>query len=287
MATTGFWLIIISALAHVMWNAFLKSTRDKTSAIAIMMLITVVVLVIYTAALGEMDHVFNLPVMLTALASGFFFFLYQFFVAKSYANGDLSAVYPLTVTGPIYIPLWGYLFLDERISLIGFVGIVIILYGAVSIQANCLSFSRWRRIGATGGASFALLAAFFYSFGAVADKVGVTVGVVSAYTLNVCVFMLILHMGWMVWSRSGGNFLREIRLQPWVLLAGGFTLAISILTFRYGLQDVPASYATALRQVSSLFSILIGFFIFRETFGITRVLATALIIMGVVLIRMG
>lgn len=205
-------------------------------------------------------------------------------------RGDLSAVYPLTVTGPIYIPIWGYLFLDERISLIGFAGILLILYGAVSIQANQFLPGSKKLVRGNfreTGAHFALLAAFFYSFGAITDKIGVTVGTVYAYTFNVCVVMLLFHLLWMVYTRHGAHLLQEMRQQPGILLLGGVAMAISFVTFRIGLQDIPASYATALRQVSSLFSIGIGFFIFRETFGITRIIATVIIVAGVILIRMG
>jgi drug/metabolite transporter (DMT)-like permease len=286
----GLLFILASALFHVLWNTFLKSSQDKPSAILLMMAVTVVAMAGYVLIQDDVSGLFQLSVWASALAAGFFFFLYQYLVAQAYTRGDLSQVYPLTITAPLYIAVWSYFLLDERINWIGGLGIACILYGAVSIQMNRLRIS-WILLSPQSlkapGALLAVLAAFFYSFGAVADKMGVTVGQVSAYTLALCLCMLGFHLLRMAGQNHLGPALREIRLHPWIIICGGLVMMLSFITFRIGLQEVYASYASALRQVSTLFGLLIAYFVFREPFGLNRVVSTLCICAGAMLLKLG
>ncbi|MDY0221327.1 MAG: DMT family transporter [Desulfobacterium sp.] len=290
MTLKAFLFIVASALFHVVWNSTLKNSRDKPSAVLIMTAITVAGLAPYVAWSYPMEQILAPASLLSALAAGFFFFLYQYFVALSYEKGDLSLVYPLTVTGPVYIVLWSYLFLGERISLGGAAGILLIIYGAVTIQTGrftILSLISKRITGNHAGVITALGAAFFYSFGAVADKIGVTSGSVTVYTMNLAVFMLMFHLLRMLLQRQLGLVIREFTAAPLPLMAGGLVMLLSFISFRMGLAESFASYASALRQISTIFSLAIGYFVFRENLTVGRTISACLIVAGAVLIKMG
>ena len=290
MTFNGFCFILLSALFHVLWNSFLKVSEDKPSSVLLMMVVTVSGMFAYTVTMKQTADVFELPVLISAFLAGFFFFLYQYLVARAYGQGQLSQVYPLTVTAPLYIAVWSAYLLGEQISLLGGLGIVSIVIGAMTIQGSGFSLRPSRppdgpRVNR--GILCALGAAFFYSFGAIADKVGVTSGQVSAYTMDLCVFMLLFHLLRMSVHRQGGSVIRELKLHPGVTIGGGLVMMLSFITFRIGLQEVHASYASALRQVSTVFGLGIGFFVFKEPFGLRRVLSTMSILAGAVLIKMG
>lgn len=198
MSLEGFLFIIVSALFHVLWNTCLKGAEDKMSAVVLLMLVAALSMWGSTWITGSAKGALELEVLGSAAIAGMFFFLYQFFVAKALTRGELSRIYPLTVTGPIFIAVWSFFLLGERITLFGGAGILLIIYGSICIQTNTLRLRPGRLIGGdylSSGALFAILAAFFYSFGAVADKIGVTVGQVSAYTLDLCLMMALFHRG--------------------------------------------------------------------------------------------
>ena len=50
--------------------------------------------------------------------------------ALAYMRIDVSIAYPLTTTGPLYIPLWAYVFLGERLTPLGAAGIVVTFAGS-------------------------------------------------------------------------------------------------------------------------------------------------------------
>jgi len=290
MTLKGFIFIIASALFHVLWNSSLKMSHSKPSAVLLMMVVTVAGFAPFILWTCPLEQMFISSVLLSAMAAGFFFFLYQYFVAISYEKGDLTLVYPLTVTGPVYIVLWSYLFLGERISILGACGIILIIYGATTLQTDrFIIFSRAKHPfgNRQAGAMTALCAAFFYSFGAIADKIGVMSGNIFLYTMSLSVFMLIFHLIRMVLQKETGSVVQEFKVNPLVILGGGIAMLLSFITFRIGLQEVYASYASALRQVSTIFGLAIGYLMFKETLTCRRIISSCLIFTGAILIKMG
>ncbi|SMC74481.1 Uncharacterized membrane protein [Desulfocicer vacuolatum DSM 3385] len=290
MTLKGFGFIIISALFHVLWNSVLKTCRDKTSAVFLMMCVTVTGMGIYIFQFHDTASLFISSTMYTAFAAGFFFFLYQYFVALSLEKGDLTLVYPLTVTGPVYIIFWSYLLLNESISLAGATGIALIIYGAISIQRGTLIIRpRFKRPPQKNNAPVltALAASFFYSFGAVADKLGVMTGDIFVYTFHLSFYMLIFHVVRVIWQHQTPRVIAEMKYNPKSILLGGIIMLLSFISFRMGLQEAQASYASALRQVSTLFGICIGFLFFKEQVGLNRILSSILIVAGAILIKIG
>jgi drug/metabolite transporter (DMT)-like permease len=290
MTLKGFGFIVLSALFHVLWNSFLKTCRDKTSAIFVMMCITVAGLGAYIVFFHKTAFFFIPSAMYSALAAGFFFFLYQYFVAVSLEKGELTLVYPLTVTGPVYIVVWSYFLMDEIISPAGAAGIALIIYGAVTIQRGTLSIRpRFKQTSQKlpAGVLTALAASFFYSFGAVADKLGVMTGDILIYTFHLSLYMLIFHLARVIWQHQTLRVLSEIKHNPKSLLLGGMIMLLSFISFRLGLEEAQASYASALRQVSTLFGIAIGFLVFKEKVGLNRIISSMIIVAGAILIKIG
>lgn len=226
-----------------------------------------------------------------AATAGFFFFLYHLCLTDSYETEDVSLAYPLTTTGPLYIPLWAYIFLGEKLSLIGGFGILLVFFGAYTIQMKKLDLGGLveplRSLKNTG-ILLALGAGFFYSIGAVVDKKGVSGYDVFTYTYYLdsalALFLLCNHV---VVRGRGSDILPELRENwPKIFLAGAILFG-SFLSYRLGLRIARVSYAVSARQISTVFGVLLGIILFRESFGRIRVTGAVLITIGVILIRFG
>jgi drug/metabolite transporter (DMT)-like permease len=99
--------------------------------------------------------------------------------------------------------------------------------------------------------------------------------------------MFLLMSANLLRSRYRGRVRAEWqRSRPLILLSGPVMMT-SFLTFRYGLQLAPMSYAVPVRQVSLLFGVLIGVFLLGESCGRIRFFAASLVLSGVFLIRLG
>ena len=55
----------------------------------------------------------------------------------------------------------------------------------------------------------------------------------------------------------------------------------------WDLQTTDVSYAAGVRQVATFFAVLMGVFLLKEPYGLIRFLASFLIVMGIVLIKIG
>jgi len=288
MSSLAFSFIIFSALAHAVWNLLVKQSRDKTVFIWWMFLgsgsLLNLVVWLSPARLPSVSG----RILLLALASGVCFVCYHLFTGRAYRDGDLSMTYPLAQTAMFYVPLWGMLFLGERLSAIGLGGILLVALGAYTVQLRSLAAREFfRPLQNLGSPSVqaALAAGFCYSVGAVIDKIGVSEYPPLFFTYLLVMVMFLLFSLNLLRPRYRGRVLREWGFNNRLILCSGPVMLVSFLSFRFGLQLAPMSYAVPLRQVSLLAGVLIGLFFLGEGCGRIRFCAASLILAGVCLLR--
>ncbi len=282
-------LIIFSALMHALWNLLVKQSHDKTIFIWWMFLSSGSIMTLVTLGF---DLFPPLSLQLLALAAGgaVCFVLYHWLGGFAYRDGDLSVTYPLAQTAMLYVPLWGVLILGEKLSLVGVAGIVLIALGAYCIQLRSLTAAEiLRPFSQLGNRSVqaALLAGFTYSIGAVFDKTGVNHYSPFQFTFVLVLFMFCFMSLNLLRPCYRGRVLQEWRQNPRLVLWSGPVIMASFLSFRFGLQLSPVSYALPVRQVSLLIGVLIGILFLGESFGRIRLASTALILSGVFLVWHG
>jgi len=290
MNSLAFTLILFSALMHALWNLLVKRSHDKTVFIWWMFVTsgTLFSFIIWLQP-AQMPQL-PLPVLLLAIGASICFVLYHLFNGWAYRTGDLSLTYPLAQTSMLYVPLWGVLLFAERISFLGLIGIGLIVFGTYSIQFRSLTVSEllrpFRNLG-NPSVQAALLAGFVYSIGAILDKKGVMV-YPPIYFTYLLVLIMFLLMSLNLLRSSAAERIRAEWQRNWrlILIAGPVMLG-SFLSFRFGLQMAPVSYAVPVRQVSLLVAVLIGTLFLGETCGRIRFLASLLILAGAFCIRFG
>ena len=289
MSTLAFSLIIFSALMHASWNLLVKRSRDKTVFIWWMFLTSGGLMVLALPVVGT----FPLPtwrVVGLAAVGAVCFMLYHLFSGRAYRSGDLSLIYPLAQTAMFWVPIWGILILGEQVSAHGTAGIGLILFGAYSIQLRALAWSeviRPFRNLRDPAVLAALAAGFIYSVGAVIDKTGVMLYSPFHFTALLVAFMLLFMTMNIMRPKYRGRVMAEFRISRGLVIISGPVIMASFLSFRYGLQLAPMSYAVPARQVSLLIGVLIGVLFLGEACGRIRFIAALLILCGVALIRFG
>jgi len=289
METLALLLIIASAFMHALWNLLVKQSRDKTVFIWWMFLSSSTLMALVTFVF---DLFPPLTIQLLGLAAGgaVCFVLYHWLGGFAYRDGDLSVTYPLAQTAMLYVPLWGVLLLDEKLSFVGAAGIIMIALGVYCIQLRSLSATEFLRpFSQLGNRSVqaALLAGFTYSIGAVFDKSGVSHFSPFQFTFIMVLFMFGFMSLNLLRPCYKGRVWEEWRGNPKLIIWSGPVIMASFLSFRFGLQLSPISYALPVRQVSLLIGVLIGLVFLGESFGRIRLAATVLILSGVFLVWHG
>lgn len=290
MSTLAFLLILFSALMHALWNLLVKRSGDKTVFIWWMFCASGGLLNLFLPFIPGPFPAPTPRVLLLGAAGAACFVFYHLFNGRAYRRGDLSLTYPLAQTSMFYVPLWGVWLLGERLSALGMAGIALIIVGAYTVQLRRFSAGeilRPFRSLADPSVQAALAAGFIYSVGAVIDKTGVGLYPPFYFTYLLVMFMLFFMTLNLLRPSYRGRVMAELRLSRTLVILSGPVLMGSFLAFRYGLQLAPMSYAVPVRQVSLLIGVLIGVFFLRESCGRIRFAATALILAGVFLIRLG
>ena len=111
-------LVLGSAFMHVLWNILVKSSRDKLVFMGWGFLFSALFyLPLFLMNLGKSP----IPPLGWTLIwiSGFIHIVYTITLTKAYDKGDLSLVYPLARSAPLFVTFWAVFFLKERLTMGG------------------------------------------------------------------------------------------------------------------------------------------------------------------------
>ncbi|NTV50827.1 MAG: EamA family transporter [Geobacteraceae bacterium] len=290
MSPLAFTLIIISAVMHALWNLLVKRSRHKTVFIWWMFVASGSLFTIILPFLSESFCRPDIHTLLMVSLGALCFVLYHLFNGRAYRGGDMSVVYPLCQTSMIYVPIWGMTLLGERLSAAGMCGILLVVFGTYSIQMQRLTLSemvRPFRNLRTPSVRDALTAGFIYSIGSIAEKSGVR-NYSPLYFTYLLVLIMFILMSFNIFRPKYRSLIGEELREHWrLILISGPIMMASFLTFRYGLNLSPVSYAVPVRQVSIVVGVLIGIIFLRESYGRIRLLSALFIMAGAALIKFG
>ena len=283
------WYIVISAFLHAFYNFLLRKTKGDQGFLLTMFVIAAGIATGIMVLTGEYADIpwHYFPYVYGA---SFFYVLYQILVAKAYERGNISALYPLTVLSPVFIPVWAFLFLSESITFLTGIGILTTVFGVICVKLRSLSLQEFKKVFQFHndylGPRFALTASFVHSFGAVLDKSKISSFAGSAY-LFIIISCMTINMGlyWRFWEKKA---IPQPLLTHWKSgVLAGITFYLSFLFFRIALKAVFVSLAVPLRQVAIVFAIILGVLFLREKLETKTVIGSLVIILGIILVNLG
>lgn len=296
MLTAGLALLLVSAVVHAVAQAMIKGARDKHVFSWLMLAAAGVAGSPFLFTLGPVEPVGWVFIA----ASGILEALYYSVLTRAYTLGDFSTVYPVSRgSAPLFVLFWAAVFLGERPSPTGILGVLIVVVGIYFV--NIPSLSAWRRpFDKTQGAgvAWALATGLLISLYTTVDKAGMRYFDPAVYLYLVFVVAaLVLAPAFLRKGRrgavvaeltcatTGGGRSLDIR-------ACGRILLCSVLVFAaYGLvlaalKLSPASYVAPTREISVVIGAWIGVRRFGERGGRLRIVSAALVVVGVVVIAL-
>ena len=293
MAFTSIALILLSAFCHALWNFYGKSSRDTRLLFFWCGFYTIVIAFI---AFGIKQPVIPKPVWGYIVASAFVHLLYKLFLTHAYTVGEISFVYPIARAAPAFLPLFAFLFLQERISVPGLIGILcvmasILLYQQREARIQFKAFFRFLRQHDALWAYATLASVIGYSL---IDKQGMFEfhrystevpmwRAVTYYLMENSISQVFYGLSCLV--RFPRQQILEIGRTEWKRSLAVVSLSlISYSLILYVLMTEKVSYVTAVRQCSVIFVVLLGGYALKETYTKRRLIAAAMMVLGIFLI---
>ncbi len=290
-------LILLSSFSHAFWNVLTQTSKNSRYFSGLKGLW---ILAMALPALVWLDFPWGPPELLFwAGVSGILHGVYILSLSRAYDSADISYVYPIARSAPVFVPVFAFLLLGEHLTPTTVLAIVIILlaiyilhfeghlirgfknlYDAVRHQDL-----RWAFV------TLALVVAY-----SLVDKKGMDVFLAhypdSAFVNGILFFFLESLVGFSlallylfitqpkqdlfsVWRGEWGR-----ALMAGVATLGSYGLICVVLQFE------AVSAVVSLRQTSVLLVVYWGCFKLGEPFGKQRLLAGGLMVLGIALIGM-
>ena len=271
--------VLFAAFLHAGWNAMVKSGRDKGLDIAALHLIG--------APLGLAILAFTgLPAPASwpwLAASAAIHVAYYLLLVAAYRHGDLALTYPLMRgAAPPLVALASLAAFGEALTPAGWAGVA-----AVSAGVLALGWSR-QGLEAPRAIAFALATAVVIAGYTLVDGHGARASggaaayVAALFVLNALPFtaLVVARRGW----QPSWTYIRG-RLAVATLGAAASLAAYGIAL--WAMTRAPVATVAALRETSVLFALLIGSWGLREAITLRRLCGAAIIVAGVVGLRLG
>lgn len=284
MPLLALFLVLIAAVLHAFWNLLAKDARDSSA----FMWWGVSVGATWYGLWMLTQTWMGLPreIWLVFAGSLAMEIAYVGLITRGYATGDLSQVYPIARgSPPLLIALFSALFIGERLPLLGYVGIALLIVGVYLASLPSLD-DLWKPLRALSyrPAQWALLAAFTVSIYSTLDKIAM--GYATPMVYNAWVYAGIgIGYAPFVWSRANRSSTIQEFKANWRRIGIGSAATVgSYLLALMGMSMTAASYVGAVRATSVVIGAMFGWLLLKEKFGAVRVFAAATMVVGLTLV---
>ena len=213
--------------------------------------------------------------------SGVIHFVYQLNLARMYRLGDLSQVYPIARgLAPLGVAVLGALFVDEALAWTQTLGL---LLSAVAIVV--LGRSGAKEADGSRGVGTALFVALLIGLYTYSDGRGVrSVEEPLVYIAWTCFMSSIPFALYTVHARRE-TLVASLRANGRRAFFGGILATVGYGIALWAMARTPLALVASLREASVLFAALIGAVVLRESFGPTRIVASAILVVGLALVQ--
>jgi drug/metabolite transporter (DMT)-like permease len=273
-------LVLLAAVLHASWNVLVKIGGDRllvqTTVIGTGSLVCALALPWIDAPAPD---VWPFIVASVVVHTAYFACL-----LRSYAHGDLSQVYPIARgTSPLVVALLAVPLAGEALSRVDLIGVLLVTLGIASLSAGRRAVSDGRAV------AYALATGLLISAFTLVDGIGVRrAGDPLTFILWMQAFEVV-PLGIFVALR------RRHRIRPFLAtngargvlggVAGGLMAVSAYAIVLWAYSRASLAPVSALRETSVVMAAAFGAWRLGEPLGARRVVAAAVVVLGVTLLN--
>jgi drug/metabolite transporter (DMT)-like permease len=275
-----FLAVLFAAACHAGWNALIKVGLDPLSTTTLISLGAGLVALALVPLVG-MPASAAWPWL---IASVIVHLCYFASLIESYRTGDLGQVYPIARgSAPLMTAAATTVFIGEKLSLIGWTGILSLVAGVLLLSARGgreLAEVDRRAIG------FALFTALTICAYSVVDGIGARLSAnPNAYSVWLFIGIAFVMLPYAIY-RDGPDVIPAMRRFWRRGFAGGALQLLSYGIAIWAMTAAPIAIVATLRETSVLFGAVIAVVVLKEPLRAARIVAACLIVCGLILIRL-
>jgi len=280
-------ILLLSAVMHGVWNLLVKKSRDKQT---FLWLALITILFLFFVPFVLIMKPFPVVGWTFIIISGTVEAGYYLLLGKAYQNGALSLVYPIARGfAPLFVTLFAVLFVHEHISTLGYVGIFCIAGGIYTVNLESFTvrgFLAPFRAFAQSAARLAVLTGLIIAVYSVLDKRGVAFVHPATFIYLKCLVTTVVMAPFMFF-RKRKQAAAEWNTNNRSIIAVTVLLMSAYLLVLFAMTGTNVSYVSSIREVSIVFSALLGTVLLKEPFVEKKIPGAVLIVAGIILIACG
>lgn len=256
---------------------------DSTVATAVRTIIVLIMsslMVLIAGSVGTITQISGkswLFLVLSGLSTGASWLCYF----RALQNGDVNKVVPIDKSSTILTMLMAFIFLQESISLLKVICIIVIAAGTLlMLEKKDVTGEKKSRIWLP----YAVLSAVFAAATSILGKIGISdVESNLGTTIRTAVVLL---MAWLMVLVTGKtDKVREIPHKELLFIClSGIATGASWLCYYKALQDGPASIVAPIDKLSILVTVLFSRIVFKENLSLKSGIGLALLTAGTLLL---
>ncbi len=275
MAVSSIAIVLLAAVLHAIWNAFVKASSDRLAILGLISAGHVVmgVLLVSQSPMPNLESWFYIAIS-TFVHFGYYFLLYH-----SYRLGDLSHVYPIARgMAPVLVAVGAQFFADQYLQPLAWFGVMVATGGIFMLSGNIIAKKTPTIVIVTAMATGVMIAAY-----SVADGMGVRVAGTELGYIGWLFIMEILVAGF-VFAKLGKKYKNISSKTIMMGIAGGFVSALAYGLVIYVKATEPFGLVSTLRETSVVFATLIGIILLKERPWKLRIIASMVVAAGVIIV---
>ncbi|WP_341663722.1 EamA family transporter [Vibrio sp.] len=281
MVNNALVLLALSVFMHVAWNVMTRFTDKRANFLWWGLLAHTLIFAPWSISQLVIEARWNDELILALLFSVITNVFYFFALRRAYHFASVSFVYPIARSSPILIAFWAWALFDDRLSLMGFSGIFISIFGLWLLAKfdsglHTASALKW-----------ALLAALGTSIYSVSDKVAVnylpTFGAQLGY-ISVGYFASFVFLSLEQYKKTD-SFVPEQKPKWFLIFTGGLFIGVAYALVVRAMVQLPASAAVAISNSGIVLATLVSVLIFKEKeSAFQRLFCSIVISLGIALV---
>ena len=267
-----FLLILIAALSHAICHSILKKNKNPLGILGVTSIFEIIIFTPFVLSVPFPTTYIWILIIISALLHG----LYRLLVVYSYKYGDLSFVYPIARgSSSLLLALISVIYLSDKISLLGFIAILIVCIGLFLISYSDRIKFNYTAFG------LGFLTAIMITAYTLVDGIGVRHSP-DPYTF--LYWMLLLNgtpalVVSFLFKDSGIRIINKNLIFTGILFGILAPLAYGIVV--WCMQYLPIAYVSSLRESSIIFATLIGMIFLSENTASKRIFPSIFIVVGI------
>ena len=275
-------LVLTAAVLHASWNLLAKKTKGKTPFIWLQYIASNILYLPCLFFLKKQGYaIFSFPLLCFSLSSAVLHLGYFSMLQKGYRIADLSVVYPLARgSGPLFSSVAAILFLHEPLKLTSTIGLFLMIAGVLIITG--FSFKKENNSKIMTGVTYGVLTGLFIALYTFNDTIAVKKFAILPLIITLAsnFFCAIILLPFVLPQKN--ELLREIRLHKWIIIAIALLSPATYILVLEALKYAPLSVVAPARETSILLGVFMGSRVFIEEDGKRRLIASVLILGGIV-----